>query len=140
MIDWIYKFDLPEYFEQYESMKNKTYEKEFMQIPPGKNYFELTPRDGHPKPIFKTNKKFWSFLLKLDPFKPSWTVPAQPGPWVGPLHWANRRLRVPEIAAIQSFPEDYIFKGSRRSIQKQIGNAVPPLLGKAIINFLCRNI
>ena len=38
----------------------------------------------------------------------------------------------PEIAAIQTFPDDYIFKGSRRSIQKQIGNAVPPQLAKAI--------
>ena len=140
VIDWIYKFDEQKFSEKFESMKNKTYEKEFMQIPPGKNYFELTPRDGHPNPIFETNKKFWSFLLKLDPFGPSWTIPAQPGPWVGPLHWANRRLRVPEIAAIQTFPSDYNFKGSRRSIQKQIGNAVPPILGKEIIKFLTKNL
>ena len=105
-----------------------------------KNYFELTKRDNHPNPVFEENKRFWSFLLKLNPFLPSWTIPAQPGPWVGPLHWNNRRLRVPEIAAIQTFPSDYIFYGSRRSIQKQIGNAVPPLLGRAMIDCLVKNL
>lgn len=140
VIDWIYKFDCKSYEEPNEKINGKTYEDELRQIPPGKNYFALTTRDGHPNPKFEANKRFWSFLLKLDPFLPSWTIPAQPGPWVGPLHWGNRRLRVPEIAAIQTFPQDYVFSGSRRSIQNQIGNAVPPLLGKAIIQFLIKNI
>jgi DNA (cytosine-5)-methyltransferase 1 len=47
---------------------------------------------------------------------------------------------VPEIAALQTFPEDYLFHGSRRSIQKQIGNAVPSLLGKSMVEFLMKNI
>jgi DNA (cytosine-5)-methyltransferase 1 len=84
--------------------------------------------------------RFWSFLLKLHPDQPSWTISAQPGPWVGPFHWTGRRLRVPEIAALQTFPEDYQFVGSRRSIQKQIGNAVPSLLGKAMVKHLIANI
>ena len=67
---------------------------------------------------------------------PSWTITAHPGTWVGPFHWDNPRLRVPEIAAIQSFPKGYKFYGSRSSIQKQIGNAVPSLMGKAMIEFL----
>lgn len=71
---------------------------------------------------------------------PSWTIAAQPGPWVGPFHWENRRLRVNEVAAIQTFPMDYKFVGTRRTIQKQIGNAVPSILAKAfvehLINFL----
>jgi len=140
VIDWIYQYENMKFFEKEESVKNKTYENELKQIPPGKNYFELTERDKHPNPVFKANKRFWSFLLKLNPFLPSWTIPAQPGPWVGPLHWNNRRLRVPEIAAIQSFPSDYKFFGNRRSIQKQIGNAVPPILGKAMIDCLIKNL
>ncbi len=140
VIDWIYKFDIDKYKEISESVIGKTYEKELYQVPPGKNYFALTSRDGHPNPKFEANKRFWSFLLKLNPFKTSWTIPAQPGPWVGPLHWDNRRLRVPEISSIQTFPQDYLFFGSRRSIQKQIGNAVPPLLGKAMIDFLIKNL
>lgn len=140
VVDWIGKFDDDKYFEQEELTIGKTYEKELKQIPPGKNYFALTERDGHPNPKFEANKRFWSFLLKLHPNLPSWTIAAQPGPWVGPFHWNNRRLRVPEIASLQTFPEDYRFVGTRRSVQKQIGNAVPSLLGKSIVEHLISNI
>ncbi|MFJ5477442.1 DNA cytosine methyltransferase [Enterococcus faecium] len=44
------------------------------------------------------------------------------------------------MAAIQSFPKDYKFFGSRRSIQKQIGNAVPPLMGKAMVEFVKESV
>jgi DNA (cytosine-5)-methyltransferase 1 len=47
---------------------------------------------------------------------------------------------VPEIAAIQTFPKGYKFFGNRRSVQRQIGNAVPPLLGKAMVNYLANNL
>jgi DNA (cytosine-5)-methyltransferase 1 len=140
VIDWIGKFDTDKYFEVEELTTGKTYDEELKQIPPGQNYFALTERNGHSNPRFEANKRFWNFLLKLHPNQPSWTIAAQPGPWVGPFHWNNRRLRVPEIAAIQTFPDDYHFAGTRRSIQKQIGNAVPSLLGKAIVKHLISNI
>lgn len=140
VIDWIGRFDNEKYFEPEELTIGKTYYNELRQIPPGKNYFALTSRNNHPNPKFEANKRFWNFLLKLHPNQPSWTIAAQPGPWVGPFHWNNRRLRVPECAAIQTFPSDYVFEGNRRSIQKQIGNAVPPLLGKAIVEYLIKNI
>ncbi len=44
-----------------------------------------------------------------------------------------RRLTVDEASLIQSFPADYQFQGSRSSVYKQIGNAVPPLLGAAVL-------
>jgi DNA (cytosine-5)-methyltransferase 1 len=140
VINWIGGFQHSNYFEPEESINGKTYESEVLQIPPGKNYFSLTERDGHPSPKFEANKRFWSFLLKLHPLMPSWTIAAQPGPWVGPLHWENRRLRACEAAAIQTFPSDYFFYGSRRSIQKQIGNAVPPLLGQSMVQCLVNNL
>ena len=37
-----------------------------------------------------------------------------------------------ELAALQSFPDDFIFEGSKKWQLVQIGNAVPCLLGKAI--------
>lgn len=140
VLDWIAKYDIDKYFEKEELTINKTYSKELYEVPPGKNYISLTEKAGYPNPKFIANKRFWSFLLKLHPHLASWTIAASPGPWVGPFHWTGRRLRVPEISAIQTFPEDYIFTGSRRSIQKQIGNAVPPLLGKSMVEHLVGNL
>lgn len=140
VIDWIGKFNIDKYFEPEELTIGKTYDEHLKQIPPGQNYFALTERSNHPNPQFKANTRFWNFLLKLHPNLPSWTIAAQPGPWVGPFHWNNRRLRIPEISAIQTFPEDYSFVGTRRSVQKQIGNAVPPLLGKGIVEHLINSI
>lgn len=129
-------FDSEEFFEPYEVTEGGTYHEDLCEVPPGQNYKALTAWAGYPNPKFEADKRFWSFLLKLSPDMPSWTITAQPGPWVGPFHWDNRRLRAPEAAAIQSFPKGYKFFGSRRSVQKQIGNAVPPLMGKAMIEFL----
>lgn len=140
VIDWIGKYDDIRYFENEEVTLGKTYHEQLVQVPPGKNYLALTEKSDIENPPFKANTRFWSFLLKLHPEFPSWTIAAQPGPWVGPLHWNNRRLRVPEIASLQTFPEDYKFIGSRRSVQKQIGNAVPSLLGKSMVNHLINNL
>ncbi len=130
------EYDTDEFFEEQELTEGGTYHEDLKEIPPGMNYKALTEWAGYPNPKFVADKRFWNFLLKLHPEQPSWTITAQPGPWVGPFHWTSRRLRVPEIAAIQTFPKDYVFYGSRRSIQKQIGNAVPPLMAKAMISFL----
>ncbi len=105
-------------------------------IPPGDNYLFYTEKPGHPSPLFEWRKRYWSFLLKLDPAQPAPTIQAQPGPYVGPFHWDNRRLRVLEIKRIQTFPDDYEIVGSRRSVQVQLGNAVPPLLARRIATAL----
>jgi DNA (cytosine-5)-methyltransferase 1 len=102
-------------------------------IPPGDNYLFYTDQRGHPNPLFRWRGKYWSFLLKLSPDKPSPTIQAQPGPYVGPFHWDNRRLRVGEIKRLFTYPDDFEFVGSRASVQAQIGNSVPPLLAEKVI-------
>ena len=43
-----------------------------------------------------------------------------------------RVMTARELAALQSFPDDFIFEGAKKWQLVQIGNAVPPLLGKAV--------
>lgn len=74
----------------------------------------------------------------LDPEKPAPTVTARGdnkgGVVILPHPNARRRMSCRELAAVQSFPLDYEFSGNRSSVYRQIGNAVPPLLGYAIAN------
>lgn len=101
-------------------------------IPPGDNYLFYTERRGHPEPVFEWRSRYWSFLLKLDPSRPAPTIQAQPGPNVGPFHWENRRLRVPELRRLFTYPDDFQFAGKRSAIQYQVGNSVPPLLAQRV--------
>ena len=73
---------------------------------------------------------------EINPNKPAPTVTARGDDKGGVvvLHHPNnkRRMTCRELAIVQSFPLNYEFKGNRSSVYRQIGNAVPPLLGKAI--------
>jgi DNA (cytosine-5)-methyltransferase 1 len=98
------------------------------EIPPGRNYLHYTAHEGHPEPLFDWRSRYWTFLLKLDPKRPAPTIQAQPGPYVGPFHWKNRRLRAKELLRLQGFPDGYRIAGTRKQVQSQVGNSVPPPL------------
>jgi DNA (cytosine-5)-methyltransferase 1 len=100
-------------------------------IPEGQNYLWHTNRMGG-LPLFGWRRRYWSFLLKLAKRLPSWTIQAQPGPAIGPFHWENRKLSVRELCRLQTFPDDVKICGSRLSVQRQLGNAVPSLLAEVI--------
>lgn len=100
-------------------------------IPEGGNYLWHTHRGGG-EPLFGWRTRFWSFLLKLAKNRPSWTIQAAPGPATGPFHWRNRFLSIEELARLQTFPQDYTFYGERRSVHRQIGNAVPSAVGELL--------
>jgi DNA (cytosine-5)-methyltransferase 1 len=50
----------------------------------------------------------------------------------------NRALTVRELAKLQSFPDDFVFKGSKISQQQQVGNSVPPRMAEAIAEVIIK--
>jgi DNA (cytosine-5)-methyltransferase 1 len=137
--NWISALDGDGFAEADERPSGK-WQRQLLEVPPGMNYKFHSAWAGHPEPTFVTETKYWSFLLKLHPNRPSWTLQASPGPWTGPFHWTGRRLRIPEVAALQTFPPTYRFEGLRRSQWRQIGNAVPPLLASRVAASLLADI
>jgi DNA (cytosine-5)-methyltransferase 1 len=96
-------------------------------VPEGQNYLWHTAR-GEGEKIFGWRTRYWSFLLKLAKNKPAWTIPAQPGPAIGPFHWNNRHLTAAELCRLQTFPKGLKFACSRNEVQRLLGNAVPSLI------------
>ena len=106
------------------------------QIPPGDNYLFLTAKRGHSNPQFEWRKRYWSFLLKLSPDMPSWTIQARRSNNMGPLHWKNRILRIDEVKRLQTFPDEWYLDGKVEQQWRQVGNAVPPMLAGALASSL----
>lgn len=102
------------------------------QVPPGDNYLFFTEKRGHPNPRFKWRGRYWSFLLKLSPDMPSWTIQARRSNNMGPFHWRNRILRISEIRRLQTFSDAFELAGTIEQQWRQIGNAVPPKLAAAV--------
>lgn len=96
------------------------------EIPAGENYLYFTEKRGYPEPKFKWKSRYWTFLLKLTPDRPSWTIQASFSNNQGPFHWRNRFLRIVELKRIQTIPDGYILCGDFKEQWRQIGNAVPP--------------
>ena len=89
---------------------------------------EIRKSYGYRDDIF--NDKF----KKLKRNEPSWTVVAHLYKdgymYIHPVE--PRTITVREAARLQSFLDTFIFKGSRTDQFQQVGNAVPPLLAKAV--------
>ena len=93
-------------------------------IKPGQNAFtaelpehlQLNVRGAKISQIYK----------RLDPERPAYTVTGSGGGGTHIYHWSeNRALTNRERARLQTFPDHYHFQGSKESVRKQIGMAVP---------------
>ena len=93
------------------------------KIPDGGNYKSLPPEEAE-------KFKYHESLHRYCSWKPSLTIDT--GHRTHFHYKYNRIPTVRECARLQSFPDDFIFYGSKQQQYKQVGNAVPPLLGKAV--------
>lgn len=111
----------------------------FMNIPENKKINHVFTKESKKMkeriakvPVGGSLYKNYSDSWKKSPWdKPSCTIKENHG-GVNLHPILNRPLTAREMAALQSFPDDFIFQGAKKWQLVQIGNAVPPLLGKAI--------
>jgi len=76
---------------------------------------------------------------RLHPNKPAYTITGSGGGGTHGYHWKEpRALTNRERARIQTFPDDFIFEGSKESVRKQIGMAVSPKMAVIIFNSILK--
>lgn len=93
-------------------------------IKPGQNAFTANLPE-HLK-LNVRGAKISQIYKRLDPEKPAYTVTGSGGGGTHIYHWSeNRALTNRERARLQTFPDHYHFQGSKESVRKQIGMAVP---------------
>lgn len=106
-------------------------------IKPGENAFNAElPEELRLK---VNGAKISQIYKRLDPEKPAYTVTGSGGGGTHIYHWAEpRALTNRERARLQTFPDSYVFQGSKESIRKQIGMAVPCQGARVIFEAILR--
>ena len=107
----------------------------FKELKEGENFHKLSPwlKLNYADPGRTQN----SIYLRLDRNKPSGTViNVRKSMWVHPTK--DRAISIREAARLQSFPDRFVFKGTKNSQYQQVGNAVPPLMAKGIAELLLK--
>ena len=83
--------------------------------------------------------KISQIYKRLDPEKPAYTVTGSGGGGTHIYHWEEpRALTNRERARLQTFPDSFVFEGSKEQVRKQIGMAVPAEGAKIIFEAVLR--
>lgn len=101
----------------------------FEALAPGENFHDLSPelKDTYTDASRTQN----TIYLRLKYNEPSGTVVnIRKSMWIHPV--INRAVSIREAARLQSFPDEFVFEGTKDAQYQQVGNAVPPLLARAI--------
>ncbi len=76
---------------------------------------------------------------RLHPDKPSYTITGSGGGGTHGYHWTEpRALTNRERARLQTFPDNFVFEGSKESVRKQIGMAVSPVMAEIIFTAILK--
>lgn len=87
------------------------------------------------------NSRLSHIYKRLNPDKPSYTVTGSGGGGTHVYHWKEpRALTNRERARLQTFPDNFWFKGSKESVRKQIGMAVPVQGAKFILEAVLKTL
>jgi len=119
--------------------------KRYACVPEGGNRFDLLRKrpDLTPKCWVRKKSGGTDLFGRLWRSKPALTIRTEffkpeKGRYLHPIE--DRPITHREAARLQSFPDDFIFKGTNVSIARQIGNAVPPLLGQRIAEAIIKTL
>jgi DNA (cytosine-5)-methyltransferase 1 len=117
--------------------QSETVVRRLKHIKPGENAFNAVLPDDLKLNV--TGAKISQIYKRLDPDKPAYTVTGSGGGGTHIYHWSEHRaLTNRERARLQTFKDDYVFSGSKESVRKQIGMAVPcegaQIIFEAILN------
>lgn len=111
--------------------------KRLSYIKPGQNAFTADIPEELQLKI--KGAKISQIYKRLDPEKPSYTVTGSGGGGTHIYHWEEpRALTNRERARLQTFPDSYVFEGSKEQVRKQIGMAVPVEGAKLIFEAVLR--
>lgn len=111
---------------QEPTKQSETVKRRLSFIRPGENIWQAEERLPEELKLKVKGARLSQIYRKLDPTKPAYTVTGSGGGGTHIYHWAeNRSLTNRERARLQTFPDDFVFCGSKESVRKQVGMAVP---------------
>lgn len=129
---------IPENAPNHEMPRHTQKVKEMLSyIPAGENAWYL----GIPEELRLNVKgaRLSSIYKRLDPNRPAYTVTGSGGGGTHMYHWSEpRALTNRERARLQTFPDNFVFHGSKEAVRKQVGMAVPPEGAKIVFNAILK--